>query len=110
MEPLVKALRDKESEVRAEAVSSLGKINDPRAVEKLIPALQDEKEEVRRTAAIALGKFKDPRAVERLIASFMMNAPPFGDGWRWPWRNPGPQGGFGFKPGTARKAPNIGKR
>ena len=69
MEPLLETLGDKESEVRAEAARSLGKINDPRAVEKLITALQDEKEEVRRTAAIALGKIKDPRAVEPLIAS-----------------------------------------
>ena len=68
VEPLIAALKDKDSDVRYAAAKALGEIKDPRAVEPLIAALKDESSSVRRAAAEALGKIGDPRAVEPLIA------------------------------------------
>jgi len=69
IEPLLSALKDKDSDVREGVVNALGKIKDPRAVEPLISALKEEYWRVREEAAKALGKIKDPRAVEPLISA-----------------------------------------
>jgi hypothetical protein len=64
---LIRALKDKNEDVRERAAMALGKIGDERAVEPLIRALQDKDEDVRERAAMALGKIGDERAVEPLI-------------------------------------------
>ncbi len=64
---LFQALTDSRHSVRKNAVSSLAKIGDARAVQPLIRALQDTNEGVRRRAAEALGRIGDVRAVEPLI-------------------------------------------
>jgi HEAT repeat protein len=65
--PLIKALRDKNSNIREKAAETLGRIGDRRAVEPLIKALGDENLNVREKAAEALGYMGDSRAVEPLI-------------------------------------------
>jgi len=65
---LIKALKDKDSNVRCDAARVLGVIKDARAVEPLIQALNDrESADVRCNAAEALGKIGDSRAVEPLV-------------------------------------------
>jgi HEAT repeat protein len=54
VEPLIAALKDKDSDVRKAAAEALGKIGDPRAVEPLIAALKDAEWHVRKAAAKAL--------------------------------------------------------
>jgi len=56
VEPLIAALKDKDSRVRYSAAWALGKIGDKRAVEPLIAALKDKDSTVRRDAAWALTK------------------------------------------------------
>jgi len=65
--PLVKALSDEDRDIRKDAASALGEIDDERAVEPLIKALSDDNWLVRSTAARVLGFFSDARAVESLI-------------------------------------------
>ncbi|MGB9979800.1 HEAT repeat domain-containing protein [Methanobacterium sp.] len=67
VEPLIKALNDKDEEVRWKAAWALGNIRDRRAVEPLIYLLHDKSWAVRRFAASALGKIGDERAVESLM-------------------------------------------
>jgi HEAT repeat protein len=69
VEPLIAALRDGYSRVRACAADALGEIKDSRAVEPLIAALRDSDGDARASAAAALGEIKDSRAVEPLIAA-----------------------------------------
>ena len=64
---LIQDLGNPDWAVRSDAVSTLGKMKDPRAVPALIKALQDPKGYVRRRAASALGEIKDPRAIDPLI-------------------------------------------
>ena len=66
VEPLIQALKDKDSDVREVAAEVLVKIGEP-AVEPLIRALKDENQFVRWGAAMALGEIGDKRAVEPLI-------------------------------------------
>ena len=66
VEPLIQALKDKDSDVREVAAEVLVKIGEP-AVEPLIRALKDENQFVRWGAALALGEIGDKRAVEPLI-------------------------------------------
>ena len=66
VEPLIQALKDKDSDVREGAAEVLVKIGEP-AVEPLIRALKDENQFVRWGAALALGEIGDKRAVEPLI-------------------------------------------
>ena len=66
VEPLIQALKDKDSDVREVAAEVLVKIGEP-AVEPLIQALKDENQFVRWGAALALGEIGDERAVEPLI-------------------------------------------
>ena len=54
VEPLIAALKHKDSDARKVAAEALGEIKDPRAVEPLIAALKDEKWDVRAAAAEAL--------------------------------------------------------
>lgn len=68
---LVKALhynRGKTSiEARQAAITALGKIGNPEAVEALILALDDSDQQVRESAALALGKTDNPDAAVALI-------------------------------------------
>jgi len=66
VEPLIQALKDKDSDVREVAAEVLVKIGEP-AVEPLIRALKDEDWHVREKAAEAIGEIGDKRAVEPLI-------------------------------------------
>lgn len=67
VELLIKALSDKDSNIRESAAAALGEIGDKRAVEPLIDALNDENLNMRRSTATALGEIGDKRAVEPLI-------------------------------------------
>jgi len=61
METLVKALKDKDENVRKQAVIALGRIQDPAAIDALIEMLQDRDWFTRLTAAAALEKIGDER-------------------------------------------------
>lgn len=65
----IAALKDADSNVRANAAYELGIAGDPRAVEPLIAVLQDEDTFVRNNAAGALGSIGDVHAVEPLITA-----------------------------------------
>ena len=67
VKPLIRALKDKDSQIRKLAVEALGEIRDTRAVEPLIQVLSDNDSIVRGEAADALSKISDIRAVEPLI-------------------------------------------
>ena len=67
VESLIKALKDRDSQIRKLAVVALGEIRDARAVEPLIQVLSDNDSNVRGEAADALSKISDTRAVEPLI-------------------------------------------
>jgi HEAT repeat protein len=69
VEPLIEALRDKETTVRWSAAESLGRLGDRRAIDPLIAALADDDDFVRRRAAEALGAIGDPRAAAPLAAA-----------------------------------------
>ena len=67
---LVNTLNDDSWQIRWQAVTELGDLKDPRAIEPLAKALrEDENSYVRATAAWALGEIKDSRAIEPLIAA-----------------------------------------
>jgi len=68
--PLIQALADQESKVRAAAAQALGDWGDVQAVEPLLELVQDEDPEVRRQVVEALGYLKDERAVEPLLNAF----------------------------------------
>lgn len=61
--PLVKALNDKDEGVRMNAASALGAIRDTRAVEPLLASLHDSSSSVRLNAVSSLGDLKDKRAI-----------------------------------------------
>ena len=68
--PLITALRDADTQVRAAAVTALGSLGDPRAVEALARALRtDTDARVREMAAQSLGEIEDARAVPALAAA-----------------------------------------
>lgn len=67
VEPLVRALKDKNQLARRYASEVLGDLGDATAVESLNQALKDEDVDVRCCAAEALGKIGDVRAVGPLI-------------------------------------------
>jgi HEAT repeat protein len=69
VEPLTRALRDRDAEIRQIAASVLGEIGDKRAIAPLIQALKDRDSDVRSAAAAALGKIGDAQAVEPLNAA-----------------------------------------
>jgi HEAT repeat protein/beta-lactamase regulating signal transducer with metallopeptidase domain len=67
---LTTALGDADVEVRRAAVSALGSLEDPRAIEALMQALRsDEDAEVRKAAAWALGQLEDRKAVPALTTA-----------------------------------------
>ena len=64
---LTRAVSDDDPNVRLSAAETLGRLQDPRAVEALIQALrQDPDPKVRAMAAWALGEIEDPAAVSAL--------------------------------------------
>jgi HEAT repeat protein len=63
----VQALQDEDSEVRAAACWTLGKIGDPQAIPHLAQALQDEAWWVRKAACEALEAIGDPQAIPPLL-------------------------------------------
>ena len=68
--PLIGALDDADSQVRAAAVTALGSLGDPRAVEALARAVRtDTDARVREMAAHSLGQLEDARAVPALSAA-----------------------------------------
>ena len=66
VEPLIRALNDKDRYVREGAVAALGKIKDPGVVQPLVGALQDHDESMRRAAEEALGSL-GPIALPDLV-------------------------------------------
>lgn len=71
VEPLLRALDDKDPMVRVFAAYALGRIRDPRALEPLLKVLERRKKKdyAAAYAAEALGNFNDPRIVSPLIAA-----------------------------------------
>jgi predicted NACHT family NTPase len=67
---LIETLADEDTEVRREAVKSLGKIEFEKIFELLAMSFKDEDPGVRGEVASLLGRIKDERAVELLINSF----------------------------------------
>lgn len=71
VEPLIRALNDKNLNVRSAVAHSLGELGhgleDKRFVVPLIKALKDDEYEVREEAAWSLGQIRDKRAVNPLI-------------------------------------------
>ena len=61
VEPLIKALGDKDDGVRWAAANALGKLGDSRAVEPVIRALGNTDRAVRRAAAEALNSLGEPK-------------------------------------------------
>jgi len=66
---LIRLLDSPEPQVRANAVLTLGRIADPRALAAILERLKDEAPSVRTQAAAALLNRKDMRAVSSLIAA-----------------------------------------
>jgi len=69
--PLIQALADQESNVRAAAAQALGQWGDERAVEPLLAVIQDRDVEVRREVVATLSYPKDERALEPLLHAFL---------------------------------------
>ena len=69
VDPLINALKDKDSGIQGRAAEILGKIKDHRAIESLITALKDKDSGVQGRAAEALGEIGKPDAVEPLITA-----------------------------------------
>lgn len=67
VEPLAIALKDKDPNIRGNAVKTLGEIGDNKAVAPLIDVMDDVDASVRNEAVIALGKIVDPGTVKYLI-------------------------------------------
>lgn len=68
VEPLIGALRDRDTNVRQRAGTALGKIGQP-AGKSLVRLLQDPDPEMRRAAAEQLGKIRHPEALEPLLTA-----------------------------------------
>ncbi len=66
VEKLVAALKDKDENVRKQAVIALGRIKDPAAVDALIDMLKDKDWFTRLTAAASLEKIHDERGREAI--------------------------------------------
>lgn len=69
VEPLLKAMRDRDEEIREIAATVLGEIGDRKALLPLIQALVDDNGAVRAAAATALGKLGDAQAAEALTVA-----------------------------------------
>jgi HEAT repeat protein len=68
IDPLIRALRDPEKKVRAQAVTALGEIGDP-SVDSLTLLMNDPDWKVRYRAAEALGIIRSKKAVPFLITA-----------------------------------------
>jgi len=66
-EPLMKALADKDTNVRAGTANALGYLGDKRAVKGLVGILTDPDRQVRLEAIAALGKLGDQSATQPLL-------------------------------------------
>ena len=75
VEPVVRAVKDNNSNVRKIAVSILGRINNAQVVAPLIEALNDVDAEVREAATVALDKQKTPTSMEALVESLSNSNP-----------------------------------
>lgn len=69
VDALLPALQDADKAVRQQAVTALGEVDDPSAVEPLVKMLRDSEAEVRGHAAAALGEIRDRRSTDALIAA-----------------------------------------
>lgn len=67
---LIKALNDKNNDIRIKAVETLSNTGDKSAVDLLIKALENKNEDVCKAAAYALGKIGDASAVDPLFKLF----------------------------------------
>ncbi|BDM80286.1 HEAT repeat domain-containing protein [Acaryochloris marina] len=67
VEPLIEALNDRSSEVKANAFHSLGQLGDQRAVVPLLDRLEDPDDLIRSQAALALAELGDARAIGPII-------------------------------------------
>ena len=68
---LTDALKDEDEEVRAEASTLMGKLNDSQwALPLLLPNLNDGSPLVRKNAALSLMKLEDPAAIQALESRF----------------------------------------
>lgn len=63
----IEALLDQNREVRARAITALGRIGDVRAVDPLIRLVDDSEAGIVRSALWALGRLRDNRAVDPLL-------------------------------------------
>jgi len=72
---LIKALKDKDANVRLKAAEALGKLADSRAIDPLIEALKNDADwEIRDMAAWALGQIDDPRIIDPLSYASVKDA------------------------------------
>ncbi|MBP7056270.1 MAG: tetratricopeptide repeat protein [Candidatus Omnitrophica bacterium] len=67
VEPLIRALADKNSQIHYRAQTALVRINTSLALERLTAALNSKNEEVVKTVSWILGQKKDSRAIDSLI-------------------------------------------
>ena len=64
---LIAALKDPDPKVREAAASSLGQLEDPRAIPGLIEASHDANSDVRAAALQSLSRFDDPRVIDPMM-------------------------------------------
>jgi len=83
VEPLIKALKDQDSEVRSRAAEALGQLDDARSVGPLIDALRDVDSRVRWAAVVELGELGGERAVEALVMALGDRDPAVHVGAAW---------------------------
>ena len=67
VDPLIDALSHRKKQIRLNAATLLGAINDPKAIPALIDTLRDNNKLVRREASTSLSRMGEP-AVEPLMA------------------------------------------
>jgi len=75
VDPVVRAVKDNNSNVRRIAVSILGRIHNAQVVAPLISALNDEDADVRKAATVALDRQKSPTSMEALVESLNAKKP-----------------------------------
>jgi HEAT repeat protein len=68
---LIEALNSKNANIREEAASALGKINNKDKFKALVPLLMDKSANIRAEAASILGKIGNKRALEALVPLLM---------------------------------------